>query len=254
MIIELIGSSGAGKTSLVRLLKRRGGGPEPIVPIMDLIMDRPGRRWIENPKVTNLVADVTALPSFFRGPDEDRTFVRYAFDRIKRHAPSRFASVNYRREILRNVGKHELARRAGATVLVDEGAVLTAYHLFVYSDAPFDRSDLERFAALVPLPDGIVYVTAPVDVLVDRAMSRPDRRRELAFDDRKETERWIARAAEVFEGLTALPRIADRTLVVDNADDTPAGQAAVVGRIAAFIDDRARERRDSPAPPGATRR
>jgi hypothetical protein len=32
----------------------------------------------------------------------------------------------------------------------------------------------------VPLPDRIVYVRAPIDLLVDRAMTRPDQRRELA--------------------------------------------------------------------------
>lgn len=251
MIVELIGSSGAGKTTLVRRLAR-GAGAGAVVSATDLIMDRPGRRWVRNPKVSNLVADATVLPSFLRG--RDREFVRFAFDRVRRHAPSRFAKVNYLREIVRDVGTHELARRAaaGRTVLVDEGAVLTAYHLFVYSDAPFDRVDLDRFAELVPLPDGIVHVTAPLDVLVDRAMRRPDRRRELASDDRADVERLLARAVEVFDGLVASPRIRERTLVVDTADLTPAAQAAVVERVTAFIEDRAAALGDPPAPRGGS--
>ena len=255
MIVELIGSSGAGKTTLVRLLAQRGGTDEPVVSAADLIMDRPGRRWITSPKAINLVVDATVLPSVLLARDRDRRFVRFAFDRVRRHAPSRLAKVNYLREIVRDVGRHELARRAGtgATVLVDEGAVLTAYHLFVYSDATFHQADLDRFAELVPLPDGIVYVTAPLDVLVDRAMRRPDRRRELASGDRAEVERWLARAAEVFDGLVASPRIRERTLVVDAADDTPTGRAAIVAQIAAFIQDRTAARDDSPAPPGAPR-
>src|SRR3990170_176603 len=255
MIVEFIGASGAGKTTLAGLLRQRGGAAEPVISAADLIMDRPGRRWIKNPRAMNLAADVTVLPSFLRGPDRDRDFVRFAFDRLKRHAPSRFAKYNYLREIVRDIGKHELAKRAGAnaTVLVDEGAVLTAYHLFVYSDATFHQADLDRFAELVPLPDGIVYVTAPLDVLVDRAMRRPDRRRELASGDRAEVERWLARAAEVFDGLVASPRIRERTLVVDAADDTPTGRAAIVAQIAAFIQDRTAARDDSPAPPGAPR-
>jgi len=257
MIVELIGSSGAGKTTLIGLLRRRGGSVGPIVSADDLIMDRPGRRWITNPKAVNLVADVTVLPSFLRGPDRDREFVRFAFDRLKRHAPTRFARYNYLREIVRNVGKHEMARRAGAkaTVLVDEGAVLTAYHLFVYSDASFDQSDLDRFAELVPLPDLIVYVTAPLSVLVDRAIRRPDRRRELATADHAEIERWIARAGGVFDGLVASPALRHRTLVVGNADDSAAGREAVVSRIAAFIDERTQSHDpvDAPASPGTGR-
>lgn len=257
MIVEFIGSSGAGKTTLAGLLRRHASTADPLVSATDLVMDRPGRRWIKNPRAMNLVADVTVLPSFLRGPDRDRDFVRFAFDRLKRHAPSRLARYNYMREVVRNVGKHELARRAGAeaTILVDEGAVLTAYHLYVYNDGPCGRADLDRFARLVPLPDRIVYVTAPLDVLVDRAMLRPDRRRELATADRAEIERWTARAVEVFDGLVASPEIRDRTLVVDNRDGSPADQQAVVSRIAAFIDDRTRAGRavDSPAPPGTPR-
>lgn len=257
MIVEFIGGSGSGKTTLIGLLRRRTSEVDPIVSATDLVMDRPGRRWIKNPRAMNLVADVTVLPSFLRGPDRDRDFVRFAFDRLKRHAPSRFAKYNYLREIVRDVGKHELAKRAGAnaTVLVDEGAVLTAYHLFVYSDAPVDQTDLDRFAQLVPLPDRIVYVTAPLDVLVDRAVRRPDPRRELLRADRAEIERWTARAIEVFDGLVASPEMRGRTLVVDNTDGSPADQQAVVSQIAAFIDDRTPAGRavDSPAPPGTPR-
>ena len=241
VIVEFIGSSGAGKTSLAQMLSRYGGTSDPVILAADLIMDRPGRRWITNPMAMNLVADVTAFPSFLRGADRDRDFVGFAWDRLKRYAPSRSAKYNYMREIVRNLGKHEMARRAGAnaTILVDEGAVLTAYHLFVYSGAPFDQTDLDRFARLVPLPDRIVYVTAPVEVLVDRAMRRPDRRRELAADDRREVERWIARALDVFDGLAMTQAIRDRVLTVHNADSSPESRRASVSQIAAFIEDRA---------------
>ena len=122
----------------------------------------------------NLVADVTVLPSFLRAFDQNRDFASFAADRLRRHAPSAFAKVNYMRNIVRRIGMHELARRAGANVrvLADEGTVLTAYYLFVYSDAPFRQSDLEQFARLVPMPDRIVHVKAPMEVLVNRSMGR----------------------------------------------------------------------------------
>jgi len=255
MIVEFIGSSGAGKTTLIELLQRPGGTTAPVVSAADLIMDRPGRRWIHHPKAVNVVADVTVFPSFLRTLGRNGDFVRFAFHRLRRHAPSTFAKYNYMRQVVRDVGKHELAKRAGAsaTVLVDEGAVLTAYHLFVYSDAPFDRWDLERFAHLVPLPDRIVYVRAPVDVLVDRAIRRRDRRRELVELGRDDVARWIARAEEVFEGLAATHTLRDRTLTVDNGDGSSEARAAIVSRIAAFIHDRTPTDRAGRAPvsPGA---
>jgi thymidylate kinase len=100
----------------------------------------------------------------------------------------------------------------------------------------------------VPLPDRVIYVRAPLEVLVNRAMRRADRRRELAADDRKEVERWIARAQEVFDGLAVAPAIRDRLLTVDHVDDSPGTQRAVVEQILAFINGHNRTDRSRGGP------
>jgi thymidylate kinase len=250
VIVEFIGASGAGKTTLARMLMGSDEVAGPVKLDVDLVTDRLGRRWIDDPRAVNLLTDVTVFPSFLRTLRRNQEFVRFAFDRLTRHAPSRFAKVNYPREVARNVGKLEWARRAAgdATVLIDEGPVLTAYHLFVYSDAPFGDADLRRFARLVPLPDRIVYVRAPLDVLVDRAMRRPDRRRELATDDRGELKARISRAQEVFDALAGAPRLRDRLLIVDNADESE----DAVERLSAFVDEGTSSRRhESASSPGS---
>ena len=126
-----------------------------------------------------------------------------AFTPLPKPSPSTFAKYNYRLNIVRKVGVDALARRASdrRTVLVDEGVLLSAYQLFVYSDAPYGDVDLDRFARLVPMPDRIVYVKAPLDLLVDRAIRRPDPRRELAGRSRDQVADGLARAVELFEGL-----------------------------------------------------
>ena len=240
MIIEFIGSSGAGKSTLARMLRGSSTNANPVILATDLVVNRPGRRWITHPTAKNLLADVTVLPSFLGAYGENRNFARYAADRLKRHAPSTFVKFNYMRNIVRRIGMHELARRKGANawVLADEGTVLIAYYLFVYNDAPFGQSDLERFVRLVPLPDRIVYVKAPIEVLVDRSMQRPDRRRELAMDDRQQVERWIVRAHAVFEGLAKTQTIRDRIITVENANGSIDGQRMLASQIASFINDR----------------
>ena len=240
MIIEFIGCSGAGKTTLARMLQRHSSTADRVLLATDLVMDRPGRRWISHPTAKNLVTDVTVLPFFLRAFGQNREFTRYAADRLRGHAPSAFAKFNYMRNIVRRVGMHELARRKGANtrVLADEGTVLTAYYLFVYSDAPFGQADLEHFAQLVPLPDRIVYVKAPVELLINRAMRRPDRRRELVMDDRHEIEYWMERAQEVFDGLAAVQPIRDRILTVDNADGIADINGVLAARIASFMNGR----------------
>lgn len=231
MIVEFIGPTGAGKTTLARALVRRGGASAvPVRMATDLLTDRPGRRWIRNPHAINVLADVTALPSFVRALDRDRDFLRFAFDRLKRHAPSTFAELNYMRNMVRKLGMHEMTKRAdpGTTFLVDEGTILTAYQLFVYSDAPFTQPDLERFGRLVPLPDLIVSVRAPIDVLLKRAMTRSDRRRELTQNDEDEVQRWIVRAVELFDALAEIEPIRDRLVTVEIADDEPESLDAAI--------------------------
>ena len=230
MIVEFIGATGAGKTTLARALVRRGASAQPVRMATDLLTDRPGRRWIRNPHAINVLADVTALPSFVRALDRDRDFLRFAFDRLKRHAPSTFAKLNYMRNMVRKLGMHEMTKRAdpGTTFLVDEGTILTAYQLFVYSDAPFTEPDLERFGRLVPLPDVIVSVKAPIDVLLKRAMTRSDRRRELAQKDEDEVRRWIVRAVGLFDGLAEIEPIRDRLVTVEIADDEPESLDAAI--------------------------
>jgi thymidylate kinase len=257
MIVEFIGPTGAGKTTLARELVRRAASPHPVRLVTDLVTDRFGRRWIDDPHAVNLLADVSGIPPFVGSFRQHRDFVAFALDRLK-HAPSAFSKANYLRNVVRKIGVHEMARNEDprTAFLADEGTLLIAYQLFVYSDAPVARVDLERFAQLVPLPDLVVHVKAPIDVLVRRAMTRADRRRELRTGDAREVERSISRAAEVFDGLVETDPVRKRVMTVELADESPdrleAALQEIEGSLAraraafrpprAFSDDRRRGR------------
>ena len=242
MIVELIGATGAGKSTLARELVRRGLESGPVRMASDLVTDRPGRRWVENPHAVNLLADAAALPPFLRSFHEHRDFVRFAFGRLRRHAPSAFAKANYLRNVVRKVGVHELTRRAdpAVTLLNDEGTILIAYQLFVYTDEAPTPSEIERFARLVPLPDLVVHVKAPTELLVERAMARPDVRRELAGLDRERIGSWIRRAIAVFDTLAGSDAIRDRVVTIELADASPEGLDRAVRQLKDAVESRAR--------------
>ena len=237
MIVEFIGASGAGKTSLIASLATAPTSP-PMTAVSDLLHDRPPLRNVREPHLQNLLDDVMLFPSFVRGGEQHRRFVRFAASRLRRSAPSTFARYNYLREIVRDVGKHRFARAfaPGATVLLDEGPLITASHLFVYSRGGYDDHELERFIALAPLPDRVVYVRAPIELLVERAVARRDRRRELSHDENG--ERRLRRAVEVFDRLVASPTLGPRAIVVESVNVSEA-RDVVARSLAHALDETA---------------
>ncbi len=228
MIVEFIGASGAGKTTAARRLSSESG--DRYMMQSDLITDVIGLRWATNPHLVNVVADVRALRPFRLALGTHREFVDYAFDRLRRHAPTKFARYNYMRNIIRKLGVYQLSQeREELTILADEGTLLSAYQLFVYSLADFDSSDIAEFASMVPLPQQVVYVRTPLDVLVERARGRPDRRRELSGAGDEEIERALTKAVTLFDTLVAAPPVKDRALVVESAELDEEGLALIKG-------------------------
>jgi len=75
MIVEFIGCSGAGKTSLAEGLRRRIQPTGRPILSVDLVRDRPGLRWMRDPSMINLAADVISFPSFVRAYGRDGDFV-----------------------------------------------------------------------------------------------------------------------------------------------------------------------------------
>jgi thymidylate kinase len=133
---------------------------------------------------------------------------------------------------------YELARRRAASrvVLADEGTVLTAYHVFVLAALEFGPDELERFARLVPLPDRIVYVRAPVAALVERAATRDEGRRQLPPGEIDRVEATIRRTVDLFDLLVTAAPIRDRVLVVDNDDGDDIRRRRLVAAIAARLE------------------
>lgn len=220
MIVELIGCDGAGKTTLGRLLAEPGVLESPATIMADLVLDRPGLRAITHPTAMNVAQEVASLPFLARGYRARSPYFAFARRMLARYAPSAYHRLNGMRGVARRVGMYELAqsRAADRIVLSDEGTVLSAY-LFALTDVELDGSDVGRFAELVPAPERIVYVTAPIASLVERALARPDRRPQHAGRSRAEVERTIARTVEVFDLVAESPALRERVLVVENDGD-----------------------------------
>lgn len=239
MIVEFIGSTGAGKTTLASEVQRRLANQTQVATSFDLAAAPLGLRRVTHPTVRNLIQDVIALPFFFGALYRQRAFVTLTLKILARESRLSLQKANYLRSIVRKIGMHDLIRRHDhdQIVLVDEGTLLSAYLLFVYTRNTYSHQELERFARLVPLPDLAVYVKAPTDSLVQRSLRRSDARQELRSKDRKVVEEYVGRAVEMFDQLTQAERIRNRVLVVANPASTEVERGTTAERIARFILD-----------------
>jgi thymidylate kinase len=237
MIVEFVGSTGAGKTTLASEVQRRLAERAQVVTSFDLIADLFGWRQVSNPTIRNLIQDLVGLPFFIRSLYRYRAFVVFALKTLARNGSYTLFTLNYLRSIVRKIGTYEIIRRykGDRIVLVDEGTVLSAHLLFVYTGTTYSQEDIENFASLVPLPELVVCIRAPVDALLQRTLQRSDARKELRWKNQELVEKYISRAAKMFDELTETKEIRDRVLVVSNPASTDDERGVVADRIATFI-------------------
>ncbi len=236
MIVEFIGSTGAGKTTVLRSVERRLANRAPATTSTDLVTGLLGLQTVTHPTVQNLIQEVLGFPLFVSALYQYRAFVASTMKLLLRDARPNVTTINNLRSLERKLGVYTLVRRieGDRIILVDEGPVLAA-HMFVHASDRLTAIEIARFAEALPLPDTIVYVRAPIDAVVHRTLLRPDPPRELLSRSRSDLVRHAKAAAALFDQLVALLSGALPILVVDNPDMDERRQQVVVETIAGFI-------------------
>jgi len=237
VIVEFIGSTGAGKTTLISEVQHRLAEQAQVVTSFDLVAKLLGLRHVTNPTIRNVIQDLVGLPFFLRSLHQHRAFVVFTLITLARHKKYTFLTANYFRSIARKIGMHEIIRQHDhdRIILVDEGTVLSAHLLFVFTSTVPSQEDIETFASLVPLPDVVIYIKAPVDSLVRRSLRRSDARKELRSKNQMLVEKYVSRADEMFDRLIETKRLRDQVLIVANPDSTEGERGTVADHIATFI-------------------
>ena len=237
MIIEFIGSTGAGKTTLLAEVRRRLAQTAEVASAFELVAAPLGLGRVTHPTAQNLIQELIGLPFFLQSLGRHRAFVVFILKMIARHGNFRFFTIHYLRSLERTIGVYELIRRREREriVLVDEGTIILAHNVFVYTSALYSSEEISTFARLVPLPDVIVYVRAPVDSLIKRSLQRADSPREMRSKSRALIEQYITRAVAMFEQLVKAENMRSRVLIVENPEAADKGWDGLVEHITDFI-------------------
>jgi cytidylate kinase len=236
MIVEFIGSTGAGKTSLISKIHHKLAQTIAVTTPFDLIAAPLGLSKVTNPTAQNLIQELVGFPFFIHSLNRHRKFLVHTIRTFSRNTKFSIHIINNLRSLERKIGLYEIAQRHNQEriILVDEGPILAA-HMFVFAGSSVTSSELATFAALLPLPDLIVYIKAPVDVLVRRTLQRQDPPKEMDTKDPALMEKHIRDAIAIFDQLMETERIRDRSLVVDNPDLTEEEHDRVVDNIVGTI-------------------
>lgn len=237
MQIEFMGCTGAGKTTLISALHSRLAKTEEVRTSFDLIAAPVGLRRVTNPTMRNLIQEFLGFPYIICSLHRHMTFLIFTLKMLARHSPFNFRTINYLRSLERTLGVYEIIRRhqRDQIIIVDEGTIVPAHNLFVYTDADYTSAEISRYATLAPLPDLLIYIKAPIDILIQRSLKRSDPPREMGSKIRTLIEKYIHRAVAMFDQLVEVDRIRARTLVVENPEATDQGRDAVVNKIVQFI-------------------
>ena len=238
MIVEFIGSTGAGKTSLISKVHTKLTQTNVVTTPFEMVAAPLGLSHITHPTTQNLIQELVGLPFFVASLNRYGKFLFHTIETFSRNTKFSIHTLNNLRSLERKIGLYEIIRRYSRNriVLVDEGPILAA-HMFVFASSSITSDEILSFAALLPLPDLIVYIKAPIDILVRRTLQRPDPPREMTSKDPAMTEKYVSRAIEIFDQLMESERIRSRLLLVENPDVANAEHDKVADEIVASILD-----------------
>lgn len=237
MIVEFIGSSGAGKTTLISEVRRRMANIIDMATPFDLVASRFGLRDVIQPTARNVIQELIGFPFFVGSLRKHKAYVAFMLRMLSRQAKFSVFTLNNLRSLERKIGVYEIIKRnpKNQIVLVDEGTVLSAHNVFVYSNAVYTHEEIATFASLVPLPDVIVYIKAPVDILVQRTLERVDPPREMKRKSPQVVRTYVHRAVEMFDQLVEVEALRHRLLIVENSDSYEYEYETAVNNIIEFI-------------------
>ncbi len=227
MIVEFTGCSGAGKTSLVRRVRRtlrEAERPvsEPFESFFSQRMTRALLGWCMGPtSAANLAVELLGWPWTLVGSHRFATCDHWVRTKIREVTVSRGEWVRLSRSWNRKMAVTARGSHCGLSptlLLHDEGTAHFATTLLSREPGSLTRL-LDQYLDLVPLPDQIVCVEASRQ----RCSKRLSNRRRGSAPDRHGPEhaRFLQRAREVVDLLCVHPRIVPRLIRVQNETDDP---------------------------------
>ena len=220
MIVELTGCSGAGKTTLLeQIVEHCRERNVAVMTVPQMLLKPVPAPFVHHPTIQNLLLDAAAAFRRAVDPARYRSFLAFARAVIRRDSDCFLTGLNAYRGVLRALGVHAgLSRRAQSPiVLVDEGTIHQAHNILVHVERPARHEDIDSFGKLVPVPDVIVYLSAPLEVVLARTSVRQDP--PLRLRSREENRRYVEHGHAMFAALISHEAFSGKVVSVNCDED-----------------------------------
>lgn len=232
MMVEFMGCTGAGKTTLARATARqlRAGGHA----LIDFALTGSSI----GSSLGNVARAMRRAPGVAWRWRQHSGFGACLEAGIRAQSSSAAWSLARRMAAVRRIGDHA-ARAADARLCITDEGIGAAIHLAVAGPVATPPAELDALADSMPLPDLIVMVDAPPEAIVARTRARPDAPREMRRLDPDELARWTGHIVAAYRQLADHARVRPRTLRAWNeGQDVDAQAAALAGTIASAFQSR----------------
>lgn len=239
MVVEFIGSTGAGKTTVIDKVYHHLKKTNRVTTSIELALEMLGLKGLKNPTLQNLAMEFISLPVFIFTLYKHRNFLQHTIKIFWRTTGFSIQTIHNLRSLVRKVGMYEISKLTGRYqfILVDEGPILAA-HMFVPAGNTYTSEEIKRFSELLPLPDLIVYTRASVDVIIERTLGRTDPPREVKINNSAEMEAYIKRTVSLFDQLTQAENLQHRLLIVESINSADPSFEKIIESINQEILDR----------------
>jgi O-antigen/teichoic acid export membrane protein/thymidylate kinase/energy-coupling factor transporter ATP-binding protein EcfA2 len=255
LVVEFIGPTGVGKSTLISAVVRLLTAQGLRVGLADEVILRRFRLACPDlPKVQSAAVFALSLRPFCRYflTRQGSQLSRMAVGSIMRGMGNPWIGANLIRNFIKRIGSHFLLEGLrGRTsdydiVIWDEGAVHAAHNLFVHNGTEPKAADIEEFGRMVPKPDALICVTAPIaqlaKVLLQRGHSRVDAT-PLAANT------FVERAQTTFKLLACAVALQGKVYQIDNSwfadDQKETGILNRASAISTFLSKRLQQRQES---------
>ncbi len=236
MIVEFIGSTGAGKTTLINKVRCHLAKTGRVTTSVDLATSLLGFKNVTNLTLQNLEQELISLPFFIGTLYKYHEYLRHTIKLFWRNSGFSMQTIHNLRSLERKIGMYEITKILGKdqVILVDEGPIL-ALHMFVSAKNTYTPEEIARFTDLLPLPDLVIYIRASVDTLIKRTVRRADPPREVDLKSPAQMDAYFKNAVATFDHLTQAENIRDRLLTVESLDIAGPGFNQVVDSVCQSI-------------------